>query len=49
MLGRCLPLLFIPVLPWVPFMAPFGRAHSAKAIIAGIIASDDHQLPLAAS
>jgi hypothetical protein len=22
MLGRCLALLFIPVLPWVPLMAP---------------------------
>jgi hypothetical protein len=38
MLGRCLALLFIPVLPWVPLMAPFGRVQAANAIIAGIIA-----------
>ncbi len=39
MLGRSLALLFIPVLPFVPLMAPFGRANAASAIIAGIIAT----------
>ena len=39
MLGRCLALMFIPVLPWVPLMAPFSRAHAANAIIAGIVAT----------
>lgn len=39
MFGRCLALLFIPVLPWVPLMAPLSRVHAANAIIAGIIAT----------
>ncbi len=39
MLGRCLALLFIPMLPCVPLIAPLSRAHATSAIVAGIIAS----------
>ena len=39
MLGRCLALLVIPMLPWAPLMTPFSRAHAANAIIAGIVAT----------
>ena len=39
MLARCLALLFIPILPFVPLMAPIGPAHTASAIIAGVLAT----------
>ena len=35
---RCLALLFVPILPFVPLMAPLSRAHAMNAIISGIIA-----------
>ncbi len=39
MLLRCLALLFVPILPFVPLMTPLSRAHTANAIISGIIAT----------
>ncbi len=39
MLSRSLGLLFIPILPFVPLVAPFGSAHAANAVIAGVVAS----------
>jgi hypothetical protein len=39
MLSRSLALLFIPALPFVPLIAPFGTAHTANAIVAGAIAT----------
>jgi hypothetical protein len=39
MLSRSLALLFIPILPFIPLIAPFGSAHAANAVIAGVIAS----------
>lgn len=39
MLARCVALLFIPVLPFVPLMAPLSRAHATNAIVSGIIAA----------
>ena len=37
MLTRCLALLFIPVLPFVPLIAPFGAAHATSAIVASCL------------
>jgi hypothetical protein len=39
MFARCLALLIIPILPFVPLMAPLSRAHTANAIVAGTIAA----------
>jgi hypothetical protein len=39
MFARCLALLFIPILPFVPLMAPFGPAHATSAIVAGVVAT----------
>ena len=39
MLSRCLALLFIPILPFVPLMAPLGHAHATNALAAGIVAT----------
>ena len=39
MLARCLALLFIPILPFVPLMADFGPAATASDVLAGSLAS----------
>jgi len=39
MLTRCLALLFIPILPFVPLMVPFSTAHATSAIVAGVVAT----------
>jgi hypothetical protein len=39
MFVRCLALLFIPILPFVPLMADFGPAATASDVIAGSLAS----------
>jgi hypothetical protein len=39
MLTRCLALLFIPILPFVPLMAPLGSAHVISAVVAGVVAT----------
>jgi hypothetical protein len=38
MFTRCIALLLIPVLPFVPLMANFGGATTANAVIAGALA-----------
>ena len=39
MLTRCLALLFVPILPFVPLMVPLSPAHATSAVIAGIVAT----------
>jgi hypothetical protein len=39
MLTRCLALLFIPILPFVPLMAPLSPAHATSAVVAGVVAT----------
>jgi len=38
MLARCLALLFIPTLPFIPLMADFGPAATANDLLAGGVA-----------
>jgi hypothetical protein len=39
MLARCLALMFIPILPFVPLMTPLGPAHATSAVVAGVVAT----------
>jgi len=39
MLSRCLALMIVPVLPFVPAVAPIGPAHAVNMIVAGTLAS----------
>jgi hypothetical protein len=39
MLSRCLALILAPALPVIPFVLPFGPAHTIDAFIAGGLAT----------
>ena len=39
MLARCLALLFIPILPFVPLIVPLSSAHAISAVVAGVVAT----------
>jgi len=39
MLARCLAVLFIPILPFVPLFVPLSSAHAISAVVAGIVAN----------
>jgi len=39
MLARCLAVLFIPILPFVPLFVPLSSAHAISAVVAGIVAT----------
>jgi hypothetical protein len=39
MLSRCLALLIVPTLPFLPLMLPLGAPHAANAVVAGCVAA----------
>ena len=39
MLSRCLALLIVPTLPFLPLMLPLGHAHAVNALVAGVVAT----------